>query len=437
MINLDPKFALAHKSVLMLIAILVIIGLFIAFWPIKGLNVVKSDLLSLVSLSLSLLLVFPFANEFYKGFNPIANLDENARVNVTQKEIFFKKLDNFYKKEMKAVFKGNGVKRNLIIMDVESMEKGTMGDFNLKYKKQMPFMSKLYHNSTSVEYIPSSLYTDWSVASMFASQCNLPLMVSNPGAQGFFHLYNGHRCLGDFLSLLGYTLISVETGVFVGDYAKQLRGHKWKVYDRHEHRSMKDTDTFKFINEKIFPTIKEPFVLFISNTDTHHWPRFTVDRRCAQRVTNDYPILLKSFDCFDQVFEKFFNDFQKSKFANNTEFIIYNDHLLLPSVKDLGFENRSLTVMIPTRPKKMISKKATIYDIGPTFLDLIGVEIDPPFIFGESLLSNKIGMGVNATFVKYLYEYFNNKFKFDGELKDYTFNNRGIKFNLNQTALKK
>lgn len=29
MINLDPKFALAHKSVLMLIAILVIIGLFI------------------------------------------------------------------------------------------------------------------------------------------------------------------------------------------------------------------------------------------------------------------------------------------------------------------------------------------------------------------------------------------------------------------------
>ena len=111
--------------------------------------------------------------------------------------------------------------------------------------------------------------------------------------------------------------------------------------------------------------------------------------------------------------------------------------LLLPSVKDLGFENRSLTVMIPTRPKKMISKKATIYDIGPTFLDLIGVEIDPPFIFGESLLSNKIGMGVNATFVKYLYEYFNNKFKFDGELKDYTFNNRGIKFNLNQTALKK
>ena len=45
-------------------------------------------------------------------------------------------------------------------------------------------------------------------------------------------------------------------------------------------------------------------------------------------------------------------------------------------------------------------------------------------------------MVVNATFVKYLYEYFNNKFRFDGELKGYTFNNKGIKFNLNQTAHK-
>lgn len=425
-LNLDPKFAIEHLSVLLSIGTLVIIGIIFTFYPIKGCRVERTEMRKLFSLAISLFLFFPFAIESYKVFNPISNIEAQSENNgFDQKQFVFDKLDKFYSKKMSAKFKDNGSKRNIIIMEIESMEKGTMGIFNPKYKDNMPFMSQLFLNSTSVDYVPKSLYSDWSVASMFASQCNLPLMVSSPRAQGYFHLYPKHRCIGDYLKLLGYNLISIETGFFVGDFAKHLRMHNWHVRDR---LTRKDTETFRFIIDKLFPTLKEPFALHISNTDTHHYPYFAIDRRCKKRVSS-YPQFMRCFDCFDQVFEKFYNEFKKSKFANNTEFFIYSDHIMLTSVRGHGFENRSLTVMIPTRPKQLIKKKATIYDISPTIMDLIGVEIDPPFIFGESLLSDKVGMGINSTFVKYLYDYYSNGFKFDGNLSNYEFDDRGNKFN--------
>lgn len=423
--NLDIRFAFLHLSSLFSICVLVILSLIFAFLPIKGIKIKKMSILSLFSMSMFLILLFPFGVKVYTCYNPLKSIDEFIGLSYEQKKYIFERLDKFYETEMTASFINNSAKRNIIMMEVESMEKGTLGIFNSKYKEQMPFMSQLYMNSTSIEYVPKSPFSDWSVASLFATQCNLPLMVSNPNAQGYFHLYKKHRCIGDYLRILGYNLLSVETGFFVGNFAKHLKMHHWKVYDKITYR---DTETFQYIIKHVFPKLSEPFALHISNTDTHHYPNFKVDKRCKIRVPK-YPIALQCFDCFDQIFEKFYKEFQKSKFARNTELIIYSDHPLLSSVKNMGIDNRSLTIIIPTRPKKIIAKKASIYDITPTFLDLIGVKIEPPFIFGESLLSDKIGIGINTTFVKYLYEYYDKEFQFDGKLSDYKFNQRGIKYN--------
>ena len=85
--------------------------------------------------------------------------------------------------------------------------------------------------------------------------------------------------------------------------------------------------------------------------------------------------------------------------------IAFSDHLLMIRFKEMGIlkerSQRSLNIIIPTRPKHLIEKKVSIYDLTPTFLDLLDIEYSPKFIFGESLLSNKVGSGISLKWIQY------------------------------------
>ena len=350
-------------------------------------------------------MLFVFMLNCIYGYYPLIL---NTNYFAPDKEDFFSKIENFYEAEMHVSFKNPQKKKNLIIIEMESCEKDILGRFNTKFNKTMPFISSLTKNTTYVDFVGSSMYTEWSVAAMFASQCGFPLITGKRN-QGEFQLYKGHRCFGDFLNKLGYNLYSVETGHFVGNFARHLRMHHWQTEDITKHGFKYDMDTFRHVVSDVFPKLKEPFILHISNTDTHPFPGFYVDPRCKKRVP-DYPFPLQSFDCFDQILEEFYNSFKQSKFINNTEMIAFSDHVLMHKYKISGIEKdlkeRSLNILIPTRPKKLIQKKASIYDLTPTFFDLIDVDYSPEFPFGKSILSNDIGTGVNKTYAKYIYDFF-------------------------------
>jgi hypothetical protein len=199
-------------------------------------------------------------------------------------------IDFFRAPTMTATVKKPPAKRNLILVELESLENELLGTYNKDYPTMLPFISGLVAQGTHFKNVISQPYTTWSVASLFAVQCNLPLLLHHVQAneQGKFHLVKGVRCLGDYLTAAGYRLMSYQSNIFVGDFKKHMSMHQWSCFDFKNHRCRRDWDLFAKIESSVFPSLineSKPFVLHIANADCHAIPRYYVDRRCANRFT--------------------------------------------------------------------------------------------------------------------------------------------------------
>jgi phosphoglycerol transferase MdoB-like AlkP superfamily enzyme len=152
---------------------------------------------------------------------------------------------------------------------------------------------------------------------------------------------------------------------------------------------------------------QQPFVLHIATGDTHPFPDYYVDPRCAKR-TKGYPRILRSFDCTDQVIERFINEFQMLPLANNTEVLIYGDHLIMNGARRgiQLYEPRYIYGGMPLRPRKLITKRISIYDVAPTIMELAGVEYEPKFPFGASIFSSKVGAVPTQSHLQFIYSNF-------------------------------
>jgi phosphoglycerol transferase MdoB-like AlkP superfamily enzyme len=106
--------------------------------------------------------------------------------------------------------------------------------------------------------------------------------------------------------------------------------------------------------------------------------------------------------------EHFLKRFLKSRLANNTDVFIYGDHLLMAGVQRHAklLEPRYLTALIPFRPRQLITKQSSIYDFAPTLLDSIGVDFEPPFPFGASLFSDRVGIVPDPAHLQFIYDFF-------------------------------
>ena len=308
-------------------------------------------------------------------------------------------------------------KRNLIILEIESLEYGLLGPFTGgKHPTLMPFVSKLVTGGTFFRNVISQPYTTWSVASMFGVQCNLPLLLHHvvAGYQGDFHLSPNLRCLGDFLDLAGYDLHSYLANIFVGKFKTQMRMHKYKCKDVKDHKFKRDWDLFNYLENTVFPELKQstrPWVLHIANADCHAMPRYFVDSRCAKRQSG--PQIFQSFDCVDQVLERFITAFKNSSFFENTEVLLYGDHVLMEgNARKLKFpEQRALVMAFPFHEQRMVTKNTSIYDIAPTLMKLLGVEYEPEFPFGTDLFSDEVGHTPTIDDFQIIYDMFTSEMK--------------------------
>jgi phosphoglycerol transferase MdoB-like AlkP superfamily enzyme len=304
-------------------------------------------------------------------------------------------------------------KKNLIILEIESLENQVLGAFNSWFPLTMPYLSNLSKTSTFCDHVRSSPYTTWSVASLFATQCNLPLLMT-PTAKynkANFHLLPHHRCLGDFFATAGYRLHSYMANVFIGRFKLHQRLHRWRALDAEDHQMKRDWDVFDFVAKEVLPNLtrpsEQPFVLHIANADNHAFPRYFVDSRCENRVRS-YPLILRSFDCVDQILERFIEAFKRSPLAENTEMFLYGDHLLMSGIhrQIKLFEPRFVTAMFPLRPAQVIKKPLTIYDFAPTLMDVMEIDYEPKFPFGASIFSQKVGTAPGASHFQYIYRHF-------------------------------
>lgn len=257
---------------------------------------------------------------------------------------------------------------------------------------------------------------------MFAVQCNMPLLLHHvtAGNQGQFHLSPNHKCLGDFLSAAGYNLYSYQTNIFVGSFKNHLAMHNWNAYDAHNHTFKRDWDMLGYVGDHVLRELEnetKPWVLHLANADCHAVPRYYADKRCARRGPYA-PILVRSFDCVDQILEKFMKKFENSPLFNTTEVILYGDHIIMEGNhrKVKLPEPRSLVLAFPYREKKAVYKNVTLYDIAPTVMNMLGIEYFPRFPFGTDLFSNKTGHSPSVEDFQVIYDTYTDEMKWDNNV---------------------
>lgn len=193
-----------------------------------------------------------------------------------------------------------------------------------------------------------------------------------------------------------------------------MRMHKYKCRDVKDHGFKRDWDLFQYIENQVFPELeksRKPWVLHIANADCHAMPRYFVDERCEHRQNGAQ--IFKSFDCVDQILERFVNRFRNSSLFNSTEFLLYGDHVLMEgNARGLKFpEQRALVMAFPFHKPEMITKRTTIYDIAPTIMDLLGVEYEPQFPFGANLFAEKVGSPPTVDDFQLIYDMFTSEMK--------------------------
>jgi hypothetical protein len=340
------------------------------------------------------------------NFDPFA---DNRKFGSWAESLYYGPLVDFWTANMSAKRRPDA--KNIITIAVESLEQGTLGHFYHNYPNTMPYLSSMVTNNTFFSQFVSSPYTQWSAASLFTSQCNLPLVMTQSQAylSAKFHLLRQHRCLGHFLSMAGYKLMSYYSGPSIAGMKQMLRLHGYDAKDSREHRKFWDWDLFDNITRSVLPSLEkqQPFMLHILTGDTHPFPSYSVDPRCLKR-TKGYPMLLESFDCVDQTIERFLQKFKNSPLANNTEVLIYGDHLIMKGARR-GihlYEPRYIFGGMPLRPPLLITKRISMYDIAPTIMELAGVEYEPKFPFGASVFSSKVGTVPTQSHLQFIYSNF-------------------------------
>ena len=363
---------------------------------------------------MTLLYLFGFVTTFKNYLYPYEQMET---LSPAVQKLFFNNLKHFLFDKIEVKKYQNEERKNLIILEIESLEQQILGSFNKMFPNSMPFLSNLSKYGTFVERVETQPYTTWSVASLFAAQCNMPLLMS--GKLMFnaasFHLLKQHRCIGDYLSSQGYKLFSFLCNVFIANFKKHLKMHHWVVEDLKEHKFNLDYDLFQYIGDTIIPNLtkkeNQPFVLHIANADTHPFPNYIVDERCVKHVPKKFNKMLKSFNCFDYIIGQFLKKVEASGILNNTEVIIYGDHVLMS--KEWKSANivdpRYIVFMLPYHnemKRNVITKKSSLYDMAPTIMNLLGIsEYSPHFPFGESIFSSKIGIMPDNRHFRFIYDF--------------------------------
>ena len=159
---------------------------------------------------------------------------------------------------------------------------------------------------------------------------------------------------------------------------------------------------------------------FINLFKTHF--SFENDEFNSYLIYTYYNILQSIYDhrVIDQILEIFFKKVEKEGLLKNTEVIIYGDHVLMgafPRVANI-VEPRHIVTMLPFhKERKLISKRTSIYDLAPTFMDLCGMSnYQPHFPFGASIFSQKIGMIPDNRHFRFIYDFYSGAMKWEKEV---------------------
>jgi len=252
--------------------------------------------------------------------------------------------------------------------------------------------------------------TGWTVASMVASQCGVPLLSRSQGNQILASVddpFGALPCLAEFLRADGYQTVYMggASPSFAGK-GRFLSSNGFDVVLGRENFislipdkyttgwGIYDDSLFEFTRSAFdkLAASKRPFLLSLLTLDTHH-PRGHPSASCSPHPATENPILNAVY-CTDQLLAELIEHIRNSPAGRDTVIVLISDHLAMRNTATELLESgprRILFLILNSADSpREITKRGTHFDIAPTILDAMGYQ--PQVMgFGQTLLANQEG----------------------------------------------
>ncbi len=296
-------------------------------------------------------------------------------------------------------------KRNLIFIFLESME-NTFADKSAgqpitdDYIPELTALAKhnvSFSNTNGIGGALSFMGTTWTAASMVAQTSGVPVKVSL-GADSYGKEQDaflpGVTSIGDILQQQGYnqSLMFGSAAQFHGreqyfaDHGgynildtEALKESGRLPQDYHEWWGFEDEKLFEYAKEEITRLASEdaPFNFTMLTADTH-FPNGYLCPLCDDKYDEQYANVLS---CSSEQIYEFIRWIRSQPFYENTTIVLSGDHLTMDAEFLDGIEEnytRTVYNCIINSPKQPINKfnrQFAVFDMFPTTLSALGVEI--------------------------------------------------------------
>lgn len=264
-----------------------------------------------------------------------------------------------------------------------------------------PNLNALRQQSLSLEGIRQAPFTGWTIAGIIASQCAFPALgeqkhtLATPTA--------GVICLGDILKHNGYTL-SYFNGAdlsFAGkDHFFHSHGYD-KVWGKQEllkqlpeGREMSDWGVY---DDDLFAALESEFDRLLAQDQPFFLAALTVDTHPPYGYENPYCRKLKPYGdgqdkmlnavhCSDQLVGMFIKHLQ-ARGRDDVLIVVGSDHLLAGKRAYFQDAPRHDLWMVHGKGVRAqnIQREGTTFDIAPTLLSLMGLDV-PAMHWGRDML---------------------------------------------------
>lgn len=296
-------------------------------------------------------------------------------------------------------------KRSFIYIYAESLEKVLFDD--RRFPGLMPELSLLKSRAFQIAGIQETRLTGWTSAAMGASQCGVPGNTF-PFLASVYDVPEkyvpGMSCWGDFLSDDGYDLVFMggadldfqrKNQFFADQGFNEITGKneflgqdpdlpmsEWGLYDDFVISKAKQKSIELAQQER-------PFGLIILTLDTHG-PNGFMSPSCKDSYPSESGFL-KAAHCSDKILGEFIGSLLTDPKFRDVVIVLSSDHLVLGNDAGLKQEDASrenLWVAFNTEyDSQVLKRRATMLDIAPTFLTLIGYQASH-FALGRNLLGD-------------------------------------------------
>lgn len=290
-------------------------------------------------------------------------------------------------------------KRNLIVLYLESIEKG-YDDYDGKKTSLIPNLAKIADENISFNNFHQLSYAKATISAQAAGLCAVGYKVE-PDVRNLSSILNNTLnnavCYSDILNSAGYNTYFIKGALLefsgTGNFVKQHGFKKAEGFNELKKRlNIKEYDREWGINDRLIYTEAKkqilklskdhkPFLAILTTLDTHS--PMTFDKQCSAKYNDARDVIL----CADLLAADFVHWVQKQDFYPNTSLIILGDHIAIDSnipnysPKEQQIFNVIINPIAGLAPQQ---HQWSTLDIAPTIMETIGYD-SPQFGLGRSL----------------------------------------------------